>query len=94
MPRGRHTALRPQLTRRDYEVLALTQLGLSPTITPQLRQRSRLILLLAAGGTITDVARACGLSRRWAYRWLRRWLRTGLAGLAGRPSGRSAYKQR
>ena len=88
MPRGRRTALRPQLTQREHEVLALTQQVRSSTITPQLRQRGRLILLLAKGATITDVARHLGLSRKCAYKWIERWHTDGLAGLVDRREGR------
>ena len=40
-----------------------------------------MILLRADGMTITDIARAVGMSRRHVYKWLHRFRQTGLAGL-------------
>jgi len=45
-----------------------------------------MILLLADGMTITDIATTVGMSRRHTYKWVQRFLLEGLEGLADRPS--------
>ena len=52
---GRRTALRPSLTRAERELLTLTQQVGSATITPQLRLRACIILLLDQGWTIAPL---------------------------------------
>jgi transposase len=40
-----------------------------------------MLLLLADGVTITDVAATVGVSRRFVYKWVQRFLQDGLEGL-------------
>ena len=84
---GRHTALRRHLTPDQQEVLALTQQVRSSTITPQLRLRARIILLLAQGHTITAIAQHLRLARKIIYKWIWRWQTDGLKGLQDRKPG-------
>ena len=84
---GRKTALCPHLTPGQREALALTQHVYSSTITPQLRLRARMVLLLAHGWTITAIARHIGLTRKCIYKWLWRWQAEGLPGLQDRKPG-------
>jgi transposase len=41
-----------------------------------------MILLVAEGLPITDIAATVGISRRFVYKWVQRFLEQGLAGLA------------
>jgi transposase len=41
-----------------------------------------MILLLADGMTITDIATMVGISRRFVYKWVQRFLAEGVQGLA------------
>lgn len=91
--RGRHTALRPTLTPDERALLALTQHLHSRTVTPQLRLRCRMVLLLADGETITAIAQQMRVARKVIYKWVGRWQQEGLKGLrdqrCGRPRGRA-----
>jgi len=40
-----------------------------------------MLLLLADGMTITDIAAAVGISRRFVYKWVQRFVQEGLEGL-------------
>jgi transposase-like protein len=87
MPQGRHTSYVVTLTlpeRRHLEALQR-----QPMVRMGLMRRARILLLLAEGCTITDVAQRVGLSRRHIYKWLWRYAAEGLAGLNDRP-GRGA----
>jgi len=46
-----------------------------------------MILLLADGMTITDIAATVGMSRRHIYKWIQRFLQEGVEGLQDRPPG-------
>jgi transposase len=46
-----------------------------------------MVLLLDDGMTITDIAAAVGLSRRFVYKWIQRFVQEGLEGLQDRPPG-------
>jgi len=46
-----------------------------------------MVLLLADGMTITDIAATVGVSRRFIYKWVQRFMREGVEGLQGRPPG-------
>ena len=50
-------------------------------------RRSRIILLLADGTTITDIAATVGMSRRHVYKWIYRFMQDGVEGLTDRPAG-------
>jgi transposase len=44
-----------------------------------------MILLLADGVTITDIAATVGICRRFVYKWVQRFLERGIEGLADKP---------
>ncbi len=50
-------------------------------------RRGRIILLLAEGTPVAEVARAVGIGRAAVYKWAKRFLDQGIAGLRDR-SGR------
>src|SRR5262245_39203146 len=79
MPQGRKTSLTIHLSPAERQTLLAWQR--SSTIRAGLVRRARIILLLADGVTITDIARGVGMSRRHVYKWLRRFLQDGVAGL-------------
>jgi transposase len=43
-----------------------------------------MILLVAEGMHITDIAATVGISRRFVYKWVQRFLENGMAGLANK----------
>jgi transposase len=83
MPKGRHTRYVITLTlpeRRHLEGL------LRETVTRQdVTRRARIILLLADGETITDIAHRADMSRKHVYKWIARYLRIGRACLWDTP---------
>ena len=88
MAQGRKTSLTIRLTPAERQTLLAWQRA--TTIRAGLVRRARIILLLADGVTITDIARAVGMSRRHTYRWIWRFMQEGLAGLEDKPGrGRS-----
>jgi transposase len=44
-----------------------------------------MLLLLADGMTITEIAATVGMSRRHTYKWIQRFVQEGLAGLQDKP---------
>jgi transposase-like protein len=52
-----------------------------------------MVLLLDDGMTITDIAAAVGLSRRFVYKWIQRFVQEGLEGLQDRPPGRHRQRE-
>ena len=83
MARGRKTHLTITLTPEERRTLRAWQR--STTIRLGLLRRARIILLVAAGMPITDIAVTVGLSRRFVYKWARRFLEQGVEGLADKP---------
>lgn len=83
MARGRRTSVRVWLTRAQRETLLGWQR--STTIPAGRARRARIILLVAAGGGITETAAAVGISRRFVYKWVRRFTQEGIDGLADKP---------
>jgi putative transposase len=79
MPRGRKTALSVQLTPAQRQTLLAWQRA--PSIPAGLARRGRMVLLLAEGRTITDIATTVGISRRFIYKWVQRFLAQGVEGL-------------
>ena len=86
MARGRTTSLTVCLTPAERQTLRAWQR--STTISAGLVRRGRIVLLLAEGMTITDIATTVGLSRRHTYKWIQRFVREGLEGLTDRPTRR------
>jgi CRP-like cAMP-binding protein len=83
MPRGRKTSLTVRLTPAERQTLLAWQR--STSIPAGRARRGRIILLLADGVTITDIAAAVGISRRHAYKWIQRFVQAGLEGLDDKP---------
>ena len=82
MPRGRKTALTIRLTPAQRQTLLAWQRATA--ISAGLARRGRIILLLADGMTITDIAAAVGMSRRHIYKWVQRCVQQGVEGLQSR----------
>jgi transposase len=83
MARGRKTALMISLTPAQRQTLLAWQRA--TTISAGRVRRARIILLVADGVPLTDVAATVGISRRFVYKWVRRFLAQGVAGLADKP---------
>ena len=83
MPRGRKTSFTIRLTPAQRQTLLAWQRA--TTIPAGLARRGRMIILLADGVTITDIAAATGMSRRHIYKWIQRFLQQGLEGLQDKP---------
>jgi transposase len=80
LPRGRKTALTITLTPDEREML--TRWQRSTTIRAGDAKRSRILLLLADGLSVVQVATMVGITRRFVYKWARRFLQHGIEGLA------------
>jgi transposase-like protein len=79
MPRGRKTSFTIRLTPAQRQTLLAWQR--STVVPASLARHSRIILLLADGMTITDIAAMVGMSRPHVYKWMRRFVQHGLEGL-------------
>ena len=79
MPRGRKTALTIHLTADERQTLTAWQR--STTIPAGRARRARMIVLIADGVPIVQVATMVGITRRFVYKWARRFLQDGLEGL-------------
>jgi DNA invertase Pin-like site-specific DNA recombinase len=83
MPRGHTTRLQVCLTPEERRTLEAWQR--TTTLPAGQVRRGRIILLLEDGRTITQIAHAVGISRRFVYKWVRRFQAQGLAGLEDLP---------
>ena len=83
MARGRKTSLTIRLTLAQRQTLLAWQRA--TTIAAGRVRRGRIILLVADGMPISDVAATVGISRRFVYKWVQRFLEKGLEGLADKP---------
>jgi CRP-like cAMP-binding protein len=83
MARGRTTSFTVRLTLADRRTLLAWQR--STAIPVGVARRGRIILLLADGVTITDIAATVGMSRRHTYKWIQRFVQEGLEGLQEKP---------
>ena len=83
MTRGRKTSFRIRLTPAQRQTLLAWQRATN--ISAGLARRARIILLLADGMTITDIAATVGMSRRHTYKWIQRFVQEGLEGLENKP---------
>lgn len=86
MARGRKTSLTIRLTPAERQTLLAWQRA--TTIPAGLARRGRILLLLAEGMTITDIATTVGISRRFVYKWVQRFVQEGLEGLRDKPGPR------
>jgi DNA-directed RNA polymerase specialized sigma24 family protein len=84
MARGRKTALTIPLTPAQRRMLLAWQRS-TTTISAGRARRGRIILLVAEGLPISDVAATVGISRRFVYKWVQRFLEKGMEGLADKP---------
>jgi Winged helix-turn helix len=87
MARGRKSALRLVLSSEERQTLERWQR--STTIAAGLVRRGKIVLLLAAGHSHSDVAQTVGVQRTGVRKWARRFLAQRLEGLADAP-GRGA----
>jgi helix-turn-helix protein len=92
MPRGRHTHLTVSLTPQERRTLEAWQRA--QTVPVGRARRGRILLLVADGGRIGDIARLVGISRRFVYKWVARFQAYGLAGLVDLPRPAPAHRRR
>lgn len=90
MARGRKTALTLHLTADERQTLMAWQR--STTIPAGRARRGRIILLLADGLSLVQIADMVGTTRRAIYKWAQRFLQHGIEGLADAP-GRGRRQQ-
>lgn len=84
---GRKTKIQIELSEQERQ--ELERLGRSQTAEHRRVVRARMILALAEGATITDVARMVGRRRRIVTKWAQRFVRKRVQGLLDDPrSGR------
>ena len=84
MARGRTTSLSVQLTPAERRTLLAWQRS-TTTISAGRARRGRIILLVADGMSISDVAATVGISRRFVYKWVQRFQDKGVEGLTDKP---------
>src|SRR6267143_6900103 len=84
MARGRKTSLSVPLTSSERRTLLAWQRS-TTTISAGRARRGRIILLIADGMPISDVAVTVGISRRFVYKWVQRFMAEGVEGLADKP---------
>jgi CRP-like cAMP-binding protein len=89
MARGRKTSLTIHLTPEERRMLQAWQR--STTISAGRARRGRIILLVAEGMSITDIAATVGLNRRFVYKWVQRFQDKGVEGLTDK-AGRGAHR--
>src|SRR5919106_5952085 len=87
MARGRKSSLRIVLSSEEQATLERWQR--STTVAAGLVRRGKIILLLAAGHSHSDVGRAVGVQRTVVRTWAKRFLAQRLDGLSDAP-GRGA----
>ena len=90
MARGRKTALTIYLTPTERQTLLAWQRA--TTIAAGRARRARIILLVADGVPLTEVAATVGISRRFVYKWVKRFLEQRTAGL-GDKQGRGYHRR-
>src|SRR5438132_14283587 len=90
MARGRKTSLTIRLTPAERRTLLAWQRA--TTISAGRARRGRIILLVAEGRSITDIAATLGISRRFVYKWAQRFQQAGPGGLADQP-GRGPWRE-
>ena len=83
MARGRKTSLTIRLTPAERQTLLAWQRA--TTIAAGRARRGRIILLVADGMPISEVAATVGISRRFVYKWVKRFLEQGIEGLTDKP---------
>ena len=90
MARGRRRDLAITLTSEEIRTLESWQR--STTISHGLARRVRIILMLAAGESISRIVRTVGVARGPIYRWAKRFHKDRIAGLKDKPGrGREPF---
>jgi len=84
--RGRKTTFEIILT--DSERATLLHWQRATSINAGMAKRGRVILLLAAKHTFTDICAMAGMSRPHCYKWVKRFTDQGVEGLVDRQRGR------
>jgi len=79
MARGRKTALTVHLTTDERQTLQSWQH--SWTIRAPRARRGRILLLLADGMPLIEIAAMVGMTRRGIYKWVERFMHDGVVGL-------------
>lgn len=79
MARGRHSSL--SITLSEEEQKELEHWLRSTTMPAGKVRRARIILLVAQGAALSQVARTVGIRRRFVYKWTDRFLKHRLDGL-------------
>jgi transposase-like protein len=79
MAQGRKTSVVLHLTSEQRQVLTSWQR--STTMRAGLAKRSRIILMLAEGASISHISRTVDIQRRFIYKWAERFRKHGIAGL-------------
>ena len=83
MVQGKKSSMIVQVTPAERHVLESWQR--STTINAGLHRRSRIILILADGVSVSDTARMVGVGRRHVYTWAERFSEAGPHGLEDKP---------
>jgi hypothetical protein len=86
----RTTSLTIRLTPVERQTLLTWQRA--TTISAGRARRGRIVLLVADGIRISDIATTVGISRRFVYKWAQRFLQQGLEGLTDKP-GRGQWRE-
>jgi hypothetical protein len=79
MARGRKTSVVIGITPEQRQVLIQWQR--STTLRAGLAKRSRIILMLADGASISHISRTVNIRRRFIYKWAERFRTHGIDGL-------------
>ena len=85
MARGRKTSLTISLTTEERETLTAWQQ--STTIRAGRARRGRIILLLADGVSLIEIADMVGTTRRGVYKWAKRFMQYRVEGLVDKRMG-------
>ena len=83
MARGRKTSLTITLTPEERQTLLAWHRATA--IAAGRARRGRLIVLVADGMPISEVAATVGISRRFIYKWVQRFQAQGVEGLIDKP---------
>src|SRR5262249_15291969 len=89
MARGRITSLTIRLTPVERQTLRAWERATS--ISAGSARRGRIILMMADGVPISNIAATVGISRRFVYKWVQQFLAKGVEGLADTP-GRGFHR--
>lgn len=82
------------ITLDDLQAHTLRAWQRQTTMHAGVQRRGRIVLLRAAGHSITAIAQAVHMSRVHVYKWLWRFQRQGLAGLQPRPGRRGRKEEK